>query len=93
MAFPGKASICAILRILQSTVVETASAVAASGYLDNPSALPCWTVGLYSKVFSYADNRRAHLCSQVAANGGTPFFGPKIAVMGLWSVSKVKHSP
>ena len=40
-----------------------------------------------------AEKWTAHCCSLAAAKDGMPFFGPNVAVRGLWSVTRVKRFP
>ena len=48
---------------------------------------------LYSMVYVYADNKRAHLCSRAAAREGIPVFGPRMESSGLLSVIRENIRP
>lgn len=79
----GRAWIWATLKML---VHSDCVSLSGRGKQDSPSALQWAWVDSYFRSST-------HLWSRAAASEGTPFFGPRMAVSGLWSVIKVKHLP
>ena len=63
------------------------------GSRDNPSAFPCAAVGRNSMLYEYAESMSDQRCNLTAANGGTLFFGLRMVVSGLWSVTRVNFRP
>ena len=86
----GRASICRTVKMSVSGCVLVS--VLWSGRCDYASAFAWAFVGWNWILYWCADSCKAHLCSQAAANGGIPLFGPRIVVSGLWSVNKM-NSP
>ena len=44
---------------------------------------------LINLMMYLSESSTAQHCNLVTANDGTPFFGPRIAIKGLWSVTSV----